>query len=1567
MQPTPPAPVRAQRGFSLSEMLVATAIFLLVILAAYQVFQRGQESYRLGQNTSEAVQAARVGFDQMSDDIRLAGFEFDVDGEKESYPNQADEPIEFMHRRAIVLRANFDFDKEMRGRESGLEFDAETDQITCCPIVTTGNDEIIGYALGKPSGTQPPGTITFKADTTGTVSTLDTVVRDAFVNKTTGAITGEETKTIANVELRNTNDAAYAPPYTLYRFYFDDAGAVVRQPFIDNVYSIEFTYYDGSGNVILDGATPLTQADWGDDNGFDKQAGRLTRWNVRRVKVEVRTMTPETDLRLKRVSGSTGVPNFQGRRIFTLQAEVFPPNLGRRGARDRDINPPEPPRNVEICSGQCDMVRVSWDPGPPEDKVVDHIVTLCWGPCDNFGPSNAAASFIWIANYDLTRQKEYATFTREDDPDILPGTELWAQVIARNAAGTTSECPVTDCTTCCRTQAGAIVGERSRPDTFPSARGSGYDASDANFPDARPNNVGGQLIVTNSALDAFPSSLAPILYMDSPRFALNKAPSAGTAPNDWTTKRLGGEVVAAMSCHTTESTPSDPTDDPAWRTPFDALRRDPERGNTYIWRVRGSAPGGSSELGGGSAPRNFVPTGANLYDWRHMPLSAGNPTFVDGSSYTFASTAWGDRYDGYGENFIKVAGVPAQPIRATTPCEVYYYRFRAASICWSDDKELTTPVTPPNGVHDSASPTIRAWDVFSTAGTSEYRRLIKSLTPFYPPMLNEGDTTGTRDRADQTVHDSDDYTTAASVDTYALPAYSLPQRVVDAMGVITGWVKPERPNELYLTRTGDSGTTFLTGAGDPALYDARMVFNAARRTAPATGEGDPQMAGFRTYRLYRKAASSATPGVSEFDFDSANPTLVAEFDTKSDGNNDGQPDDDLRRYTMDGSGLVPQPGVLNALNDLGSDWADTSPDSTCSQEASARGNASCIPFIYWLKTAQCTKFDDGIDTSAAELSAASPGFQFPCTLHYDVQEIRVTPSAAATPPSTVQYEPSMLDASGDLDCSSIQSARLIAYRQSTGDYLGASDWRAYNPSNNCGQATLPNPAVNEAVRGFTGAVRFVVEISTNGVSTASNGCRLRSDYGPVDIGVKGIPVSCSAARSCGTQSSPAIFGAVDESNIELANNDTKLIIHLPKLTSCGSSFDLTGLEIKLEKTSGSDDDIPNFTSGAITGGLQTSRTLPAFGTDACDLNVAGDLDQGEDDTGEADLDGSDGAMVLRWRDSFCVKTPATNDDPCACEWDYPTVLGTASELTIELQFASTLCDVRVTQLNFRVMLEDLADSDGDSKFFEELSCTQRPRRPADAGNPNNIDATLCPDTTPQDPPLGPAGSDPDLPIGCTLEGQGRGPALSPEVACGACLTVNCQPCQCPLNENDADIQQDLDPIVTLVDDPDHPFGLPYTLLKVEYTQTTNEGCNDDPSGASCPFRITDIELRIECTVDRDCTGGEPLGKLTDDGIAEAKLIHADLSQVSLPEPTTRDSNDPSFGFYKWTGLSLDLVDGETFRFEFRFDDSIDRGQLATMKVRFSRPFQAECTAAGDPGGTLGPLCSLPGSPIYLSP
>ena len=85
-------------------------------------------------------------------------FEFDLDGPPtDGTDNQSDESIEYMGETAIAVRSNYDFASEdFRGREELYELTGSS----CCPIVTTGNDEILAFALGKDEGDPNPPTET---------------------------------------------------------------------------------------------------------------------------------------------------------------------------------------------------------------------------------------------------------------------------------------------------------------------------------------------------------------------------------------------------------------------------------------------------------------------------------------------------------------------------------------------------------------------------------------------------------------------------------------------------------------------------------------------------------------------------------------------------------------------------------------------------------------------------------------------------------------------------------------------------------------------------------------------------------------------------------------------------------------------------------------------------------------------------------------------------------------------------------------------------------------------------------------------------------------------------------------------------------------------------------------------------------------------------------------------------------------------------------------------------------------------------------------------------------------
>jgi prepilin-type N-terminal cleavage/methylation domain-containing protein len=62
-------------GFTLAEVLVATAIMGVVVGAIYGVFASSDRSYRTQDRVVDAQQSVRVGIHFMAEDIRMAGFD----------------------------------------------------------------------------------------------------------------------------------------------------------------------------------------------------------------------------------------------------------------------------------------------------------------------------------------------------------------------------------------------------------------------------------------------------------------------------------------------------------------------------------------------------------------------------------------------------------------------------------------------------------------------------------------------------------------------------------------------------------------------------------------------------------------------------------------------------------------------------------------------------------------------------------------------------------------------------------------------------------------------------------------------------------------------------------------------------------------------------------------------------------------------------------------------------------------------------------------------------------------------------------------------------------------------------------------------------------------------------------------------------------------------------------------------------------------------------------------------------------------------------------------------------
>ncbi len=435
----------ASSGYSLAEVLVAAAIFTIVIVAALMIYDQSNRVFKRGVETADLQQNVRVAFDKLVGDLRMTGYDFDRDGiptgsagfvwqASRGYAlgdlvtptiangftyrldsvtggpgvttctsngtpptwsttidaivndnscrwrtlaavnqyQQPDEQIEFAGPTAIAIRGNFDFETEKangNGRESSLES-------AQFPVVTTGNDEIVTYALRSVSGPNP-NTITFYADTRKNNGTPG---RDAYPGGYP-----EETVTINNVDLgvqdtsspgcTTTNYPCYRfdnPPYTLYRFTLDSVGAVVETPLASNIRSMNFQYYTNvTGTTVSPEPTlpggwssqvRITDPGGGQYNPSNPDASRtqrLARTLIKSLRVTLIGMAESAENNYDNpLEPNNSKANKY--RTYRLESLIVPRNLGKQGVREIPPSPPGAPSITRISYGWCGAVKLEW-------------------------------------------------------------------------------------------------------------------------------------------------------------------------------------------------------------------------------------------------------------------------------------------------------------------------------------------------------------------------------------------------------------------------------------------------------------------------------------------------------------------------------------------------------------------------------------------------------------------------------------------------------------------------------------------------------------------------------------------------------------------------------------------------------------------------------------------------------------------------------------------------------------------------------------------------------------------------------------------------------------------------------------------------------------------------------------------------------------------------------------------------------------------------------------------------------------------------------------------------------
>jgi len=333
--------IGGERGMTLIEVLVATAILAIAVLIALAVYDASRGAFKKGENATEQQESVRIAYDRIVADLRMLGYNSDPDGDAA----RPDEKLEVALDHAIIFRGDFDAEDSFKKTDHELALAGGKFN-----VVTTGNDEVVGYVLSRPNGTGPDA-ITFQAD-------VDDQPRNGNVT----------TVTLNNIVLNPTN-----PPYTLYKISLNNNVAtccagdfIVRTPVVENVRNITFQYYDASSAAPI--AAPGTA---------ETAAVKTLRAGVSKFNVSLIGMTKDPDMNYNDASD----PASRRYRKFELRGDVIPRNMNMKGVQDLNTStlPPARPATPTLVAGHCGGLIVSWAPNASSDHVTMYRV--------NYGPS----------------------------------------------------------------------------------------------------------------------------------------------------------------------------------------------------------------------------------------------------------------------------------------------------------------------------------------------------------------------------------------------------------------------------------------------------------------------------------------------------------------------------------------------------------------------------------------------------------------------------------------------------------------------------------------------------------------------------------------------------------------------------------------------------------------------------------------------------------------------------------------------------------------------------------------------------------------------------------------------------------------------------------------------------------------------------------------------------------------------------------------------------------------------------------------------------------------------------
>lgn len=264
-----------QGGLTLTEVLVATALTLVVFVIALGLLDLLRRSFERTRLAADARARMQLALESMGRDLRGAGRAIDPD----AAPGRPDEAVEGAWAGALVVRGDYDAGDPAR------QNDPEAWIAGAFPSTRTGNDEIVAYALRSESGSAGLD-LSFDADVAHPAPILtpagdwvaprDGLVEAVTLSRTLGSDGGPV----------GAGAILYRARLSTNALTWGTGNAVIWQPVVDGVARLAIRYLDVDGNAI--------DPPGGAESGRDLRA-RIAQVEIRIVVLEKRPDGDWTD------------------------------------------------------------------------------------------------------------------------------------------------------------------------------------------------------------------------------------------------------------------------------------------------------------------------------------------------------------------------------------------------------------------------------------------------------------------------------------------------------------------------------------------------------------------------------------------------------------------------------------------------------------------------------------------------------------------------------------------------------------------------------------------------------------------------------------------------------------------------------------------------------------------------------------------------------------------------------------------------------------------------------------------------------------------------------------------------------------------------------------------------------------------------------------------------------------------------------------------------------------------------------------------------------------------------